>query len=172
MKKYFILCITLLFISHIIASPKPPKDKSQSKIQVALLLDTSGSMNGLIEQAKGQLWKIVNELATSTKDGHRPQIEIALYQYGNNGISPAKGHIEQISPLTSDLDIISEKLFRLTTDGGEEYCGKVIQTSLDELKWSKKDEDLKMIFIAGNESFAQGPTTIKHPLSMRSKRMS
>jgi uncharacterized protein with von Willebrand factor type A (vWA) domain len=38
-----------------------------AKIQVALLLDTSGSMDGLLEQAKSQLWKMVNELATSKK---------------------------------------------------------------------------------------------------------
>ena len=37
--------------------------ENKNLIQMAILLDTSGSMDGLIEQAKAQLWKIVNELA-------------------------------------------------------------------------------------------------------------
>jgi hypothetical protein len=42
-------------------TPKPEKDQT---IMLALLLDTSNSMDGLIDQAKSQLWKIVNELAS------------------------------------------------------------------------------------------------------------
>ena len=59
-------------------------DARSSKIQVALLLDTSGSMDGLIEQAKSQLWKMVNELSSSTKGGKSPDIELALYEYGKH----------------------------------------------------------------------------------------
>ena len=97
-------------------------EKDQT-IMVALLLDTSNSMDGLIDQAKSQLWKIVNEMAAAkSRDGKRPNIKIALYEYGNNGLSSSEGHIRQVSPLTEDLDFISEKLFSLTTNGGEEYC--------------------------------------------------
>ena len=38
-------------------------------MQIALLLDTSGSMDGLIDQARTQLWKIVNELALAKRNG-------------------------------------------------------------------------------------------------------
>jgi hypothetical protein len=130
---------------------------SASKIQLALILDTSGSMSGLIEQAKQQLWKIVLELAkTKAPDGKDPQIEIALYHYGNDGLSLLSGYVQQLVPLTSELDDISEQLFALGTNGGEEYCGTVINTSLNELEWSKNPEDLKLIYIAGNEGFDQG----------------
>ena len=37
----------------------PPK--RDASIQIALLLDTSNSMDGLIDQAKSQLWSVVNE---------------------------------------------------------------------------------------------------------------
>lgn len=125
---------------------------------LALLLDTSNSMDGLIDQAKSQLWKIVNELAgAKCKDGRRPSIKIALYEYGNDGLPSSEGYIRQVSGLTSDLDLISEKLFSLTTNGGSEYCGYVIRTSLKQLAWSESKADLKMIFIAGNEPFTQGP---------------
>jgi len=126
-------------------------------IMIALLLDTSNSMDGLIDQAKSQLWKIVNEVAASkTVDGKRPNIKIALYEYGNAGLSSNEGFIRQVSALSEDLDVISEKLFSLKTNGGNEFCGQVIKTSLDQLAWSASKDDLKMIFIAGNEEFTQG----------------
>jgi hypothetical protein len=126
-------------------------------IMIALLLDTSNSMDGLIDQAKSQLWKIVNEVAAAkTGDGKQPNIKIALYEYGNDGLSPEEGHIRQVSALTEDLDVISEKLFSLSTNGGNEFCGHVIRTSLNQLAWSASNADLKMIFIAGNEPFSQG----------------
>ena len=60
-------------------------------IMIALLLDTSNSMDGLIEQAKSQLWKIVNEVAAAkSADGKQPNIKIALYEYGNDGLSSMK----------------------------------------------------------------------------------
>ena len=54
------------------------KPVKESSIQLALLLDTSGSMDGLIDQAKSQLWKIVNELATSKKDGKPVNLECSF----------------------------------------------------------------------------------------------
>lgn len=140
---------------HVTIDPKPEKDQA---IMLALLLDTSNSMDGLIEQAKSQLWKIVNELAgAKCSDGARPNIKIALYEDGNDGLPSSEGYVRLVNPLTSDLDVISEKLFALTTNGGNEYCGYVINKSLKQLDWSTSKADLKMIFIAGNEPFTQGP---------------
>lgn len=130
---------------------------SKQFVKIALLLDTSNSMDGLINQAKAQLWDIVNEF-THAKCGNatRPLLQIALYEYGNDNLSANEGYIRQVIGFSNDLDEISEKLFSLTTNGGEEYCGQVIQTSLKQLEWGKNADDLKMIFIAGNEPFTQG----------------
>jgi hypothetical protein len=141
--------------------PVAVEEKGQ-RIMLALLLDTSNSMDGLIDQAKSQLWKIVNELsAAKCSDGTRPSIRIALYEYGNDGLPSSEGYIRLVSPLTNDLDLISEKLFSLTTNGGNEYCGYVINTALKQLDWSTSEADLKMVFIAGNEPFTQGPIPYK-----------
>lgn len=125
-------------------------------IQMAILLDTSNSMDGLIEQAKSQLWKIVNELALAKKNGKTPKLEVALYEYGKSSISSSEGYIRMITSLTTDLDKVSEELFKLRTNGGDEYCGKVIRSATEGLQWSKNSKDLKVIFIAGNEPFTQG----------------
>ncbi|MCK4415138.1 MAG: VWA domain-containing protein [Candidatus Eisenbacteria sp.] len=126
------------------------------RIQIAILIDTSGSMSGLINQAKTQLWKVVNEFATAERDGLRPELEVALYEYGKSSLSGEEGYIRMILPLTTDLDAVSEELFVLTTNGGDEYCGWVIQDAVTDLAWSRSHNDLKAIFIAGNEPFTQG----------------
>src|SRR5690606_16450630 len=131
------------------------------RIELALLLDTSNSMDGLIHQAKSQLWKIVNELTSCRKGGHSPDLRVALYEYGNSGLPDDGGWVRQVLPLTDNLDDVSEKLFALKTNGGDEYCGRVIQAATDGLDWSDDDEDLKIIVIAGNEPFTQGNVDYK-----------
>ncbi len=127
------------------------------QIQLALLLDTSNSMDGLIDQAKRQLWKIVNEFIPARRDGLRPELRVALLEYGNNGLVAAEGYIRLVCPMTDDLDKVSEELFKLKTNGGNEFCGQVIKAATDMLDWSTASDDLKLIFIAGNEPFTQGP---------------
>ena len=134
----------------------PEKIKSSPKIQAAILLDVSNSMDGLIEQAKAQLWTMVNVMGKAKCNGETPQIEIALYEYGRDNNDLRKGYVKKITPFTSDLDDLSQKLFQLTTNGGEEYCGYVIHTSLNELKWDTASSNYKVIFISGNEDFLQG----------------
>lgn len=155
------------FAAEVRNDDAPPKQS----IMLALLLDTSNSMDGLIDQAKSQLWKIVNELAGARcDDKSRPTIKIALYEYGNSGLPATLGYIRQVNPLTTDLDLISEKLFALRTNGGDEFCGQVIKTSLDELEWSMSGADLKMIFIAGNEPFTQGEVHYRTACSLARER--
>ncbi len=127
-------------------------------VQAAILLDTSGSMSGLIEQAKSELWKIINELSSAKKGGAAPLVQVALYEYGKSSLPAGEGYLRMILPLTTDLDKVSEELFALTTNGGDEYCGLVIQSAGQGLKWSASDKDYKVIFIAGNEPFTQGST--------------
>jgi len=130
--------------------------KEAKKIKLALLLDTSGSMDGLIDQAKSQLWTIVNELAAAKCEGAKPEVQIALYEYGNDGLPASEGYIRLVTPLTNDLDKLSQDLFGLRTNGGSEFCGHVIQTACRQLDWSADGGDLQIIFIAGNEPFTQG----------------
>lgn len=161
-----------LFVAITTAKPAPdpritadePKDtppavidgEPDNRIQIALLLDTSNSMDGLIDQAKTQLWKIVNSFIDAKRDGKAPFVEVALYEYGNNNNAAGNDWIRLVSPMTRDLDQISRDLFSLKTNGGEEYCGAVIQRSLGDLKWDTRETTYKAIFIAGNEPFTQG----------------
>lgn len=149
---FFLVSLLFLFSFNSIAMGA----ESTNRVQIAILLDTSGSMEGLIEQAKSQLWKIVNELARASKRGESINLEVALFEYGKDSIPEDEGYLRMISQFTTDLDEISDELFKLRTNGGDEYCGAVIRSAVKNLNWSRNDENLKIIFIAGNEPFTQG----------------
>jgi len=157
--------VTLLALTSIIIlsftnnsrQSAPVTKTANPKIQAAILLDVSGSMDGLIEQAKAQLWNMVNTMGKAKCDGSiSPTIEIALYEYGRSTNDVKAGYVKQINGFISDLDSLSQNLFSLKTNGGDEYCGQVIFSSLNELKWDASPESYKVIFIAGNEDFLQG----------------
>jgi hypothetical protein len=156
MKKIIITSVLLVFTFCNLSFAKAEKRDEKNLIQIAILLDSSGSMSGLIDQAKSQIWKIVNELALAKRDGKSPDIEVGLYEYGKATISSSEGYLRMLVPLSSDLDRVSDQLFKITTNGGDEYCGKVIQVATESLKWSKSNKALKVIVIAGNEPFTQG----------------
>jgi hypothetical protein len=160
-----VVIILLLVSCSKNADANPVETKSDNKIQVAILLDTSNSMDGLIDQAKSRLWDIVNTLTTLKYQGKNPRIEIALYEYGNDGLSAKSNYIRQVAPMTTDLDLISEKLFALRTNGGSEYCGAVIRDAVNKLNWADGRSDMKLIYIAGNEPFTQGRISYKEAIS-------
>jgi hypothetical protein len=145
-------------------TPLPPDFGSKPLVQVAVLLDTSNSMDGLINQARTQIWKIVNELVSAEKSGSKPAIEVALYEYGNSALSRSGGWLRQVVPFTTDLDLVARELFALKTNGGDEYCGQVINEAVNGLKWSPKADVYKAIFIAGNEPFTQGPVSFQQAI--------
>ena len=157
MKSIIVLIVFSLFSFSTFANHMADKSPAaKNTIQLALLLDTSNSMDGLIDQAKSQLWKIVNELATTRKNNQPVDLHVALYEYGKDAIPFQEGHLRNIVPFTQDLDKISEELFKLQTNGGNEFCGKVILNAVNNLQWKKTNDELKIIFIAGNEPFTQG----------------
>lgn len=123
-------------------------------VDLAICLDTSGSMSGLIEATKQKLWAMVNDLALAEP---LPRLRVALLTFGNNGHSPENGWVSIDAGLTEDLDRISERLFALSTDGGEEYVGRVVHTAVTGLEWSTSPGALKLIVVAGNESADQDP---------------
>ncbi len=163
MKTIFKSSLLLAFlISFLVGNAKNEKDNPNKQfIKVALLLDTSSSMDGLIDQAKAQLWGIINQLSYAKCNNERPNLLIALYEYGNDGLNAQEGYIRQVIGFSDDLDDISKELFSLTTNGGSEFCGQVIQISLNQLEWGNNPDDLKLIFIAGNEPFTQGRVNYK-----------
>jgi hypothetical protein len=156
-------CLALFLSTPGPARSKGPAPAQRPAVQIAILLDTSNSMDGLIAQAKTQLWNVVNEFVRAKKDGRPPAVQVALFEYGKASLPSSEGFVRLVLPLTDDLDRVSEELFKLTTNGGEEYCGWVIKDAVNRLEWSRSGEVYKGIFIAGNEPFTQGPVDFRTP---------
>ncbi len=135
------------------------------RIQLAILLDTSNSMDGLIDQARNQLWRVVDEFSKARRNGHSAHLEVAVFEYGNDRLSAENGYIRKVTDLTGDLDRVSEALFSLTNNGGSEYCGQVIHQATKQLQWSRSEHDIRAIFIAGNEPFSQGPVPYREAVT-------
>ena len=123
-----------------------------ANVDLAICLDVSGSMNGLINSAKSRLWDIVNEFA---KAKPTPNLRVALYSYGHTTYDRNAGWVRKELDFTADLDQVNDKLFALRTGGGTELVARVCTAALDQLNWSKDPKAFKVIFVCGNESAQQ-----------------
>jgi hypothetical protein len=130
----------------------PPTAVLPPPVDLAICLDTSGSMENLIESTKQHIWSVVNELALARP---QPRLRVALLTFGNEAHSPDAGWVRVDTDLTDDLDLLSERLFALTTSGGTELVGRVLKRARDDLSWSREPGALKLVVVAGNESADQ-----------------
>lgn len=153
-KRPALLAVLILALA---AAPAAAHDETKPQttpksIDLVICLDTSGSMSGLIHAARQKLWSVVNELATLKPE---PHLRVGLLTFGTPRVAGVKpGDVVIQTDLTTDLDLVSEKLFALGTRGGKELVGRVMHYALSDLGWSKS-AGLKTIFVAGNESADQ-----------------
>jgi len=133
------------------AAPVIKTDEVTRRIDLAICLDTSGSMGGLINAARQKLWDIVGELALAKP---APELRVSLITYGTPGYG-APSYVKVQTQLTNDLDTVYEKLMALGTNGGAEYVGWVLHDAVTRLEWSDARDALKLVFVAGNESADQ-----------------
>jgi hypothetical protein len=124
---------------------------------IAILLDTSGSMQGLINQVRDGLWQTLNNLGEIERDGKKAVLRLALFEYGSGSVPAEANFLQVLSPLTTDHTLIAEKLFATKATGSQEFAGAAISRATLDLKWSSKVEDFRSIVIAGNETIHQGP---------------
>jgi hypothetical protein len=122
-------------------------------IDLVICLDTSGSMEALIDSARARLWDIVTSLSSARPI---PELRVGLLTYGSPSRStPSHGWIVRQTDLSSDLDSVYAKMMSFSTDGGDEFVGWVLHDALTQMNWSRDPRALKLVFVAGNESADQ-----------------
>ena len=145
MKTMIATVMSLLVAGSLYAQNDGPE---RGKVDVVFCVDRSGSMDQVIETAKRKIWTIVNEVA---KQKPTPILRIGLIGYGS-----ADKDIK-FFPLSSDLDKVYENLTTFRCDmGGDEWVGWALQQAADRMEWATERKALKMIFMIGNETAAQG----------------
>jgi hypothetical protein len=133
-------------VSEVKEAPAAPRT-----VDLAICLDTSGSMQGLINQARARIWAIVNDLALAKPT---PRLRVALIAYGGATFDSNAGWVQVQTKFTEDLDLVSQKLFALHAKGSTEYVGRALQNALS-FEWQTSPDALKLIVVAGNESADQ-----------------
>jgi len=137
-------------------TPTPPAVDAEPApiIDIAICLDVSTSMQGLIDAARQRLWSIVSDLASAEP---APDLRLALITFGHNSYEQQRGWVQLDCDLTDDLDLVSQKLFALTIHGGIEYVARAVHVATTELAWREGENPMRVILVAGNESAGQDP---------------
>lgn len=136
------------------------------RIDLVIAIDTSSSMDGLIDGARQQLWETVAQLGRAQP---RPELRVGLISYGNTSYDAGAGWVRVESDLTTDLDSVYGRLFALSTGGGDEYVARALQVASTRMTWSSDDATRRMFIVAGNEPADQDPQ-VKLPRALAEAR--
>lgn len=122
-------------------------DESDETLEMVFVLDTTGSMGGLLEGAKQKIWGIINEVMEKQS---RPQVRVGLVAYRDRG----DAYDTQILPLTGDLDKVFLTLTNFQAAGGGDTPENVRRALAEGVKsagWSDaKQKVAQIIFLVGD----------------------
>jgi Mg-chelatase subunit ChlD len=148
----------------VVVNPVPAVKQERPKIEVVFVIDTTGSMSGLIKAAKEKIWSIANTMATSNE---APEIKMGLVAFRDRG----DAYVTQTTDLSSDLDSIYATLLDFQADGGgdgPESVNKALYDAVNEISWSQDNGTYKTIFLIGDapphmdyQDEVQYPTTLQ-----------
>lgn len=125
---------------------KPAKVEKKPRIEVCFVLDTTGSMGGLIAGAKQKIWAVANMMISGKP---KPEIHIGLIGYRDKG----DAYVTKTYPLSEDIDDIYAKLTAFQAQGGgdtPEAVNQALHEAVHKMKWSKSKDVLKVIFLVGD----------------------
>ena len=145
--------IPLIALVLTLVSVVPVAAEDSRPIDVALVLDVSGSMQDLLDSARARLWDVIGELARLEAS---LDVRVGVIAYGSSWSHAGEGWVVIASDLTHDLDAVYGELMKLEIGGSDEHVGRAIRTAVDTLSWSIDDDAIKILFVAGNESVHQG----------------
>ena len=163
------ICVTVLFAQEkgieVPGKPAEAQVAAQAtpvetpQIEVCFVLDTTGSMGGLIQGAKDKIWSIANELILAEPT---PQIKFGLIGYRDLG----DAYVTKVTDLTDDLDEIHTQLMAFAADGGgdmPESVNQALNEAVTQMTWSKGRRVLKIVFLVGDAPPQMGYDEIKYP---------
>jgi Mg-chelatase subunit ChlD len=126
-------------------SVQPPVATAQ-KIEAVFVLDTTGSMGGLIETAKQKIWSIATTLAQAEQ---APEIRMGLVAYRDRG----DAYITEVVDLSTDLDTMYGRLMQFAADGGgdtPESVNQALDDAVNRISWSQDPSSYQVIFLVGD----------------------
>lgn len=148
-----------LLIAAVAAAGAQPKETpaAHPSVEVVFVLDTTGSMGGLIEGAKQRIWAIANEIA---KGRPSPKVKMGLVAYRDKG----DDYVTKVFDLSDNLDRTYADLMTLRAGGGgdgPEHVIAALSDAVDKVSWSTDPKAFKVIYLVGDapphEDYADAP---------------
>lgn len=127
------------------AGPETNEPTQGKTLEMVFVLDTTGSMGGLLDGAKQKIWSIVNEVMQKQS---KPDVRVGFVAYRDRNDE----YVTQIVPISSDLDAVYSKLMDLEAGGGgdtPESVRKALAEGVEKAGWSKSGA-AKIIFLVGD----------------------
>ena len=116
------------------------------RVEVVFVLDTTGSMGGLIHAAKEKIWSIASTLAQAQQ---APEISMGLVAYRDRG----DAYVTQVVDLNRDLDSMYVKLMDFAADGGgdgPEAVNEALEAAINRMSWSQDQSTYRVVFLVGD----------------------
>jgi uncharacterized protein YegL/post-segregation antitoxin (ccd killing protein) len=133
-------------------------------VEVAFVLDTTGSMGGLIEGAKRKIWSIATAIVDANPDA---DIRMGLVAYRDIGDE----YVTKKFELTSDIQDLYASLLELKARGGGDWpesVNEALDTAVNKLKWTDGGDVRRIVFLVGDapphmdyEQDTKYPVTLK-----------
>jgi Mg-chelatase subunit ChlD len=134
------------------------------KVDVVFVLDTTGSMSGLIDAAKENIWAIASSMA---KAQPAPEIRIGLVAFRDRGDE----YVTRVTDLSPDLDSMYATLMDLRADGGgdtPESVNQALHDAVHRMSWSQDEDAYQVIFLVGDAPPQMDyPDDVKYPETIR-----
>lgn len=146
-----VLCAITLSIPLVVspvagAEATPPAATQPATVEVCFVLDTTGSMGGLIEGAKKKIWTIANGIVAADKGA---KVRFALVPYRDR----KDEYVTKVFDLTDDLDKVFSDLQSFTAKGGgdgPEAVNEALDVAVNKVNWTPGDEVRKLVFLVGD----------------------
>jgi Mg-chelatase subunit ChlD len=122
------------------------QNQARRSIEVVFVLDTTGSMSGLIQTAKEKIWSIAS---TMTQADQAPEIRMGLVAYRDRG----DAYVTQVVDLSTDLDTMYATLMELSAGGGgdgPESVNLALADAVERIAWSQDASSYKVVFLVGD----------------------
>lgn len=129
-----------------IEPPQAPLQEIRPEVEVVFVLDTTGSMGGLIEGAKKKIWQIANQILLGEP---MPIVRMGLVGYRDKG----DAYVTTCLDLTDNIDKVHAELMKFRAQGGgdrPENVNQALHDAIHETSWSKDRKVLKIIYLAGD----------------------
>lgn len=124
------------------AAPAP----ARPAVDVVFVLDTTGSMGGLLEGAKRRIWSIANEVA---KGRPAPRVRMGLVAFRDRGDE----YVTKTFDLTANLDLVYKNLLTLEAGGGgdgPEHVLKGLEDAVERMSWSADPKAFRAVYLVGD----------------------